>query len=109
MLIQLVLIDSARELSEARRFRARILAQTLAENGAELAAAQLLERESADVSAEDWQGRIRGEMTRNPATNQFRITGQGEVKGTVAANARVDVQGEINGTLVRINFTVHTP
>jgi hypothetical protein len=37
-LIELMLYDASRELAEARRFRARIIAVTLAENGAELAA-----------------------------------------------------------------------
>ena len=41
-LIELMLFDAARQLAEARRFRARIVALTLAENGAELAAANIV-------------------------------------------------------------------
>ena len=116
MLVQLVLIDSARELAEARRFRARIYAATLAENGAELAAVRMSDRLSANVSAEDWQGKITGKMSRfesvdenNIRTIKFQIFGEGDAKGTDRASAQVEVNGRIVGTELHIDYTYHTP
>lgn len=107
LLIELMLMDSARELAEARRFRAKVVAAALAENGAELAAAKMTERFNSDVSAEDWQGKINGKMTRN-ADGGFEIIGDAESKGTDPTTARVKVQGRLVGTDIKIDFTVHT-
>jgi hypothetical protein len=115
MLVQLVLIDSARELAEARRFRGRILAATLAENGAELAAVRITDRTHANVSAEDWQGKITGKMSRfesvenNIRTIKFQIFGEGAAKGTDRAQAQVEVNGRIVGNQLHIDYTIHTP
>lgn len=115
MLVQLVLIDSARELAQARRFRGRILAETLAENGAELAAVRMTDRPFANVSAEDWQGKITGKMNRfeslenNVRIIRFEITGKGTAKGTDHAKAEVEVHGRIVGTQLHIDYTIHTP
>jgi len=107
MLIQLVLIDSARELAEARRFRSRIVAATLAENAAELAAARITDRETADVSANDFQGSMKATMTRN--ATDFRIVGEGAARGVTPAKATVDVRGRLDGVTIHIDFTVHQP
>jgi Tfp pilus assembly protein PilV len=107
-LIELLLLDSARELAEARRFRARIVAATLAENGAELAAAGMLSREDANVNAADWQGTINGTM-RKLADNQFEITGDGTTAGVVQTSARVRLYGRIVGNDVRIQYSMHNP
>ena len=107
LLIELMLMDSARELAEARRFRAKIVAATLAENGAELAAAKMTERFNSDVNAEDWQGKISGKMTRN-LDGAFEIIGDGEAKGTDPSSARVKIQGRLLGSDINIDFTVHT-
>ncbi|HUP61104.1 MAG TPA: hypothetical protein VNA69_11855 [Thermoanaerobaculia bacterium] len=106
-LIELMLIESSRELAEARRFRARVVAATLAENGAELAAASMVTRQSATANAEDWQGTIRGTMRR--AENQFEIEARGDATGVAKATARVRVYGRILGTDVRIQYTMHAP
>lgn len=108
MLTELMLIDSARELGEARRFRAKIVAEVLAENAAELAAEQLVSRQSSPRSpAEDWQGAMVGEMSRNGSA--FTIIGEGVSKGDQGARAKVTVQGSVDGTDIRIDYTVHTP
>jgi type II secretory pathway component PulK len=111
MLIELMLIDSARELKEARRFRARMVAQILAENAAELAAKRIVDddRVSATEVAEDWQGKMGGSLTRNAHSGLFRIIGDGEVKGPEAAKARVTVEGMAKGTNVKIDWTIHEP
>jgi hypothetical protein len=105
MLIELMLIDSSRELAEARRFRARIVATTLAENGAELAAAQLVTRAAATVQGGDWQGTMSGRMTRTG--NQFDITAEGETRGH--DRAAVVLRGRVNGTAISIDYAIHTP
>lgn len=106
-LIELLLLDSARELAEARRFRARIVAETLAENGAELAALQITSRDSVSVSAEDWQGTINARMTKNAGGN-FDIDAEGKTSGITESKARVLVRGRVVGTSVRIQYTMHT-
>lgn len=105
-LIELLLIDSARELAEARRFRARITAETLAENGVELAALQLVSSSKHEASAEDGQGRFHGRMIRTG--NQFDIVAEGHTTGLTESRAKVIVRGRIVGSQVRIQYTMHT-
>jgi hypothetical protein len=112
-MIELLMLDASRELAEARRFRAKIVALTLAENGAELAAAGMLHRDNANVSAEDWQGSITGEMHRTvapPGSSEipFTIVGTAETKGLVKTKANVYVQGRILGNELRIQYTMHS-
>ena len=106
-MVELLLLDSARELEEARRFRARIIAETLAENGAELAALQIVTTEKAEASAEDWQGTIVGRMARNPG-GQFDIEAEGRTSGLTESRAKVLVRGRVVGVSVRIQYTLHT-
>lgn len=114
-LVELLMIDASRELAEARRFRARVIAQTLAENGAELAALQIArpERTGASVHAEDWQGEITGRMRKDPG-GQFTIEATGKSKGLVTIETKVAVFGRVVETApgaydVRIQYTIHTP
>lgn len=105
-LMELLLIDSARALGEAQRFRAHIVANVLAENAAELAAFQIVSRSSANVNANDFQGTMHGELQRN--SGSFVLTGEGSAIGTVTQNAKVRVEGRLDpdGT-IKIDFTVH--
>jgi hypothetical protein len=108
-LMELLLIDSARELAEARRFRAKIVSTTLAENGAELAALQIASpgRTMNEVNAEDAQGVISGKLLKT-AGGQFEIDAEGETKGLAPAKSKVRVYGRvINDHTVRIQYTVH--
>ena len=105
-LIELLLIDSARELEEARRFRARVVAETLAESGAELAALQITSRTSADVTAENWQGTMKGKMHKNAGGN-FDIEAAGSSGGITESHAKVFVRGRVIGNSVRIQYTIH--
>jgi hypothetical protein len=105
-LVQLVLVDSQRELGEARRFRARIVADTLAENAAELAALQIVARESTpqfSVTMED--GTISGRMTKT--ASDFEIHGEGTTSGITQSTARVILRGRVVGTYVRIQYSLH--
>lgn len=109
-MIELMLIDSARELSEARRFRARIVATALAENGAELVAHQMATPGTLmeNASAEDWQGKIEGSLMKASA-GDFEIEGKGVVAGITKAAATVSLKGRIEGTHVTIYYSTHTP
>lgn len=105
-LIELLMIDSSRELAEARRFRARIVAEMLAENAAELAAKEIVTKEGSNVSAEDWQGTMSGRMLKS-AGGAFDIEAEGRTTGLTESKARVIVRGRIVGTEVRIQYTQH--
>jgi hypothetical protein len=109
-LIELMLFDASRELAEARRFRARIVALTLAENGAELAAVKMaaVDAMSTKVEASDWQGTITGEMLKNSSTGDFKIHATGQATGIVEVGATVDVFGKVVGNEVHIYYTHHS-
>lgn len=105
-LIELLLLDSARELSEARRFRARVTAETLAENAAELAALQLVARTATpQFTIETEQGTISGRMTRS--ANDFVIHGEGVTGGITQSTARVELRGRVVDKDVRIQYSYH--
>ncbi len=105
-LMELLMIDGSRALSEARRFRARVVAAHLAENAAELAAIEITTRLSNKVEQTDGSGRMEGEMRRNGES--FVLMGTGDVSGTETQSASVRVQGRLNpnGTLA-IDYTMH--
>lgn len=104
---ELLLLDSSRELGEARRFRARIIAETLAENGAELAALNIVTSERAEAKADDWQGSIEGRMARR-TDGSFDIEATGKTSGVTESKVRVLVRGRVVGNDVRIQYTLHT-
>lgn len=106
-LIELLLLDSQRELAEARRFRARVIAETLAESAAELAAHQIVTRDvTAKFSFQTEQGTIGGEMKKT-ANGDFEIHGTGTSSGLTESTARVILYGRVDGTTVWINFSHH--
>jgi len=105
-LMELMLIDSSRALREAQRFRARVVATTLAESAAELAAAQLVTAPGATVNATDEQGTM--SATLKKSGNTFMIEAQAEATGVPAQKATVRVQGDVQGTRVRVAYTYHT-
>lgn len=105
-LMELLLIDSSRALGEAQRFRAHIVAGTLAESAVELAAFQIIIRNSADVNRHDFQGTMHGTLQRN--SNSFILQGEGTAIGAMKQAAKVRVEGRVgdDGSL-KIDFTVH--
>lgn len=106
-LIGLMMVDASRELAEARRFRARIVALTLAENGAERAAHMMVGGSPIlTIDEKDWQGTIVGRREQKGAT--FRIFATATATGVVEAKAGVEVDGVIVGNTVRIDYTRHT-
>ncbi len=114
-LIELMMIDASRALAEARRFRARAVAQTLAENGAELAAVRLAlpDQTASSIRVDDWQGEMAGTMQKN-AGGQFVIAGTGKTSGLVPVSAEASVFGRViepsPGVYeVKIQYTIHKP
>ena len=105
-MVELLLLDASRELAEARRFRARIIAETLAENGAELAALNIMTTKMSEVTAEDWQGTLVGRMVNEDGT--FDIVAEGKSSGLAESKAKVIVRGRIVDGDVRVQYTVHT-
>lgn len=115
-LMELLLLDSARQLQEAQRFRARIVASNLAESAAELAAEQIFATSSKDTGTiDDWQGHKIGRMSRTASDpsdptkpSVFEIEASGTTTGVVKATSRVHVKGYIAGTDIKIDFTEHS-
>ena len=106
-LMELLLIDSSRALREAQRFRSRIVAATLAESAAELAAAQMVAQQSSNsVNAKEDQGTMDGAIRVVPP--QFEITGDSATTGVLPVKANVRVQGRIEGTRVIVDYTFHS-
>ena len=105
-LIELLLLDAQRELEEARRFRARVVAETLAENAAEVAAMQIVTRDSTpQFSMTTDQGTISGRMTKG--SNTFEIHGEGTSSGITESTASVILRGRVVGKDVRIQYALH--
>ena len=105
-LMELLLIDSSRALGEAQRFKSHVMAQALAESGAELAAFQIVTKSGATVDAKDFQGAMHGVLKRN--SNSFTLEGVGATTGVMPHESKVRVEGRISddGSL-KIDFTVH--
>lgn len=115
-LIQLLLIDGSRDLREAQRFRARVVALTLAENAVELAAVDLVNRSGGFANEDDWQGKYTGRRQGGSSSGggvgkqPFLLTGESESKGTVKVTAKVRVFGQYDEVTkkVTINYTMHS-
>lgn len=106
-LMELLLIDSTRSLQEAERVRSRIVAATLAEDAAELAAAGMIAGSSGQVDSEDAQGKIIGKYQRNGCCN-FELFGEATTKGVPPATAYVRLQGRIVANHVTIDYATHS-
>ena len=105
-LIELLLMDGARALQEAQRLRSRVIAATLAENAAELAAEDMVNRPAATVSDEDDQGKIDGEYRRTG--DQFDLIGNATTAGVAPESANVRLQGRIVGNHIAIDYAIHS-
>jgi hypothetical protein len=107
-LIELLMIDSSRELAAARRFRARVIAETLAENAAEGAALWIADPKTTPVpfSRTDEQGEMTGNVVK--VGEKFIIHGTGVSAGLESTRARVELRGAIEGTKITIDFSKHT-
>ena len=78
-LMELLLLDATRSLNEAQRFRSHVIASTLAENGAEIAALNMVLSSGASADAQSSQGKMSGKLNRSG--NTLELTGQGASAG----------------------------
>jgi hypothetical protein len=107
-LMELLLMDSARALKEAQRYRSQVIADTLAESAAELAAVQMIDKPGGPVKAADGQGTMDGSVKRSG--NSFELNGAAVTAGVPSMSANVTITGSINnGTTVEIDYATHTP
>lgn len=109
-LIMLVLWESTVRYRAAQAFRARVVAQTLAENAAELAARRIATGSSGRVEEEIDGGIMAGEatVTGSSGDGSFHIRAAGRASGAHSAEASVEVWGRIvQGRLV-IDRTRHS-
>lgn len=106
MLMELLLLDSSRELAEARRFRSRVVASVLAENAVELASVGMVGGGGRTVNEVGDQGTM--EAVLRVSGTSFEITGSARTSGTERMSARVFVQGRVeSGGVVKIDYTMH--
>lgn len=106
-LMELLLLDSTRSLQEAQRFRARIVAATLAESAAELAAAGMITKPGGEAQGEDAQGTMVGKYVRSGCCS-FELIGEATSKGVPPATAHVRLQGRIVDNQVTIDYSTHS-
>lgn len=106
-LIELTLLDSSRRLETAQRFRARIAARILAENGAELAAQNMTKASSTSGEAELSDGIIQGRFERSGDT--FVLRGSGSTSGVKRASAGIEIRGRIDGNVILIDSSRQLP
>ena len=106
-LMELMLIDSSRALRESQRFRAKVVAATLAESAAELSAASMVTRNAGDtINADDEQGSMKA--TCNVNGSAFDIDAEATTSGLLGVKSSVRVQGRILGQRVVIDYTFHS-
>lgn len=107
--MQLIMIDSNRALRESQRFRSKVIAEALAENGAELAASQLVVATAAKppMNATDGDGKMTGTLADRSQTT-FVITGEGTSYGVDPRTATVRLQGRTLGAKVVVDYAFHS-
>ena len=93
-------------MREAQRFRARITANILAENAAELAAAGMTGLEAREASLENDDGSMTGAF-RRIGEESFVIEATGTTTGIVKSTRNVSIKGRIVQSSVRIEETRH--
>ncbi|HET7706411.1 MAG TPA: hypothetical protein VFM36_10020 [Thermoanaerobaculia bacterium] len=106
-LMELMLVDSGRELAEAQRFRSRIVAGIVAENAVELAAHRMAVSGGMSINENDDQGSMRARMTRGGG-DAFEIVGEARTSGVLPQEAKVFVQGRVDASgNISIDYTMH--
>ena len=105
-LMELLLLDATRSLNEAQRFRSHVIASTLAENGAEIAALNMVSSSGASADAQNSQGKMSGKLNRSG--NTFELTGQGASSGVPPMESSVLLEGTVEGTKVSIVWSRHS-
>ena len=104
--MQLIMIDSNRVLHEAQRFRSKVIASALAENGAELAASQMITTMVRNVNATDVDGTMTASLKRS--VTDFTITAEGTSSGVEPRTATVRLQGRTLGSRITVDYAYHS-
>jgi Tfp pilus assembly protein PilX len=105
-LMELMLIDASQSLEGARRFRARVVAVTLAENAVELAAVQMVSKTARNATAQNGDGQMHGTYTPG---DKFELLGEGMTSGLIDTPSRVQIEGKIEGTTITIEWARYAP
>ena len=106
-LMTLLFIESSEASRRADRYRSRVIAQALAEDGVELAAVKMITSSRTVRNHEEVQGTVHGEYTLSPS-GHFQLIGTSATKGVYPVQASVTIQGHLDGTTPRIDFTFHS-
>jgi hypothetical protein len=109
-LMELLLLDSSRALAEARNFRGRVVALTLCENAAELAAQGMASSLAANERYVNDEGTMSGVLRRviiNDTVSTFELIGDGVTRGLTTHKARVTLRGRIENGIVKIEYADH--
>jgi type II secretory pathway component PulK len=105
-LMELMLADAASKLREAHRFRSRIVANILAENAVELAAARMLDHGSSEAEGKTPEGTMAGTYQRLE-NDHYVLQGEGRTSGITPTTRRVEIRGRIIGQSIRIDASRH--
>jgi Tfp pilus assembly protein PilX len=105
-LMELMLADAASKLREAQRFRSRIVANILAENAVELAAARMLDHTSSEAEGKTPEGTMTGSYNRLE-NDHYVLQGEGRAGGIPSTTRRVEIRGRIIGQSIRIDTSRH--
>ena len=101
LLMGLALAESSSVERDIHRQRARIAAEILADNGAELAAAGMVEGSGHSVEIDSTAGNAEGIYTRLPG-DRFIIEAKGRSAGVAVVRASVILRGRFRGQRVEI-------
>ncbi|HVT05333.1 MAG TPA: hypothetical protein VHL58_18370 [Thermoanaerobaculia bacterium] len=111
-LISLLLWESAESFRAAQRFRSRVIVQSLAESGAELAAQDLVTSPRSIVKENLPDGLVTAEgQTEGPdaaGVTTFTIHADATSQGVRPMTAHVEVFGHFEGTMMKIDRTLHS-
>lgn len=110
-LISLVLWESTVRYRAAQAFRARILAQSLAANAAEMSASGLAAGSPLAVSLETEEGTMAAKGTASTDTDgvtRFEIEAEGVTRGVRPSFATVKARGRIESGQLTITSTKHS-
>jgi type II secretory pathway component PulK len=106
-ILELLLMESSEAFRAASRFRSRAVAQTLAENAAELAARNMLAGATNEVRLTTPAGTMLGRYQLLP-TGEFRIVAMGSSEGIMPSTASVILLGRFDGSTPRLLRTIHS-
>ncbi len=107
MLMALIMIDSSRAQAEAQRFRARMVASILAEDGAEAACVQMVNNPGGGPGlVRNEHGVAKGEYTR--VDKNFSVAAYADTAGVIHQHAEVKLDGTVIDGHIRIDYSRHS-